>query len=84
MREGSIRGRLQVYDFAYELPGDSVHDLQTKGLGFQFSFGHQLQPLVNTFQEKSVKINFANHLRQEIVHRIVCRFVRNIVRVDGP
>jgi hypothetical protein len=43
-----------VSDSVYESPYDSVHDLHTKGLWFRLFFGHQLQPLVNTFQEKSV------------------------------
>jgi hypothetical protein len=43
------------YDSAYELPYDSVHDFHIKGSRSKLSFRHQLHPLVNTFQEKSVK-----------------------------
>jgi hypothetical protein len=48
-----------------------VHDLLTKGLGFQLSFGSQLQLLVNTYHVQSVENSIANHLVQEIVHGIV-------------
>jgi hypothetical protein len=71
-----------VSDSEYKLPYDSVHILYTKGLGFQLSFGHQLQPMVNKFYEKSVEI--ANHLVQEIVRGIVRRFVCKIAHVDVP
>jgi hypothetical protein len=37
-------------DSAYESTSDSVHNF-----GFSFSLCHQLQLLVKTFQEKSVK-----------------------------
>jgi hypothetical protein len=46
-----LRGRLHVSDSAH----DFMHNLHTKGLGFQLSLRHQLQPLVNTFQDKSVE-----------------------------
>jgi hypothetical protein len=83
--DGPLRGRLHVSDSAYELPYDWVHDLHTKGLGFSLSFGHQLQLLVNTYQEKSFKNKSPNYgLVQEIVHGIVCRFVCRIASVDGP
>jgi hypothetical protein len=67
-----------------ELPYDSVHDLHRKGLGLQLSFGHQLQLLVNMYQEKSFEKYISNHLVQEIVHRIPTRFcVRFRVRLDA-
>jgi hypothetical protein len=44
-----VRGRLHVYGSVYELPYDSVHNLLPKGIGFQFSIPHPLQPFVNTF-----------------------------------
>jgi hypothetical protein len=72
-----VRGRLHVSDSAYESPYDSVHDLHTKGLGFRLSFGHQLQLLLNTYQEKLSENKIANHLVHEIVHGIVCRFVQS-------
>jgi hypothetical protein len=58
-------GRLHVSDSVYELPYDSVHDLHTKGLGFRLSFGHQLQLIVNTFLETSVKKLIAKILSWE-------------------
>jgi hypothetical protein len=51
-----LRGRLHVSDSAFESPYDSMHNLHTRGLGwFLLSFGHQLQPLVNTYQVKLVE-----------------------------
>jgi hypothetical protein len=61
------------------LPYDSVHDLHTKG----YPLGHQLQLLVNTFQEKYVETLIYNHLVPEIVHGIVWRFVRKIGCANG-
>jgi hypothetical protein len=39
-------------------------------LGLRISFKHQLKLLVNTYQENSLKNLIANHIAQEIVHRI--------------
>jgi hypothetical protein len=66
-----LMGRLHVSDSAYESPYDSLHNLQTKGLGFRLSFRHQFQLLVNTYQKKLIDNKIANHLVPEIVHGIV-------------
>jgi hypothetical protein len=63
---------------------DLLHNLHTNCIRSQLSFKHQLQPLVNTFQEKSVENLISNHLVVEIVPRIVRLFVRKIARVDSP
>jgi hypothetical protein len=47
--------RLHVSDTADKSPHDSVNDCHAKSLGFRLYFGHQLQPLVNTFKERLVK-----------------------------
>jgi hypothetical protein len=82
--EREIRGRVHVSDSVYESPYNYVYDLHSNGLGFQLSFGHQLQPLVNTFQGKSSENLIANHFVREIVHGIVRRFKSRITSVDGP
>jgi hypothetical protein len=50
-----LRVRLHLSDSASKSPFDSVHDLHTKGLGFQLVIRQQLQPLVNTYQKKGFK-----------------------------
>jgi hypothetical protein len=50
-----LNGRLHVSYSAYESPYVFMNDLYTKGLGVGLSFGHQLQLLVNTLQEKSLQ-----------------------------
>jgi hypothetical protein len=83
----AFRGRLHASDSTYDSPHDSAHDLHAKGL-FRVliivSPRHQLQLLVNTYQEKLVNNYIANHLVQKIVHGIVRRFLRRIALVDGP
>jgi hypothetical protein len=49
-----------------------------EGLRVLIIHGHQLQRLVNTFQEISVRNLMANHRLQEIVHGIKRQFVCRI------
>jgi hypothetical protein len=79
-----LRGRLHVYESVYGLLYDSMHDLLPKGFGFEFFIIHPLPPCVNTFKKKSIPNSIAIHLWHQIVHRIVCRFVREFLRVDAP
>jgi hypothetical protein len=72
--------RLHVYDSLY----NSMNNLPKSQIGIQFFIRHLLQWSVNTFQQKSIKNLIEIDLWQEIVPRIVWRFVREIAHVDGP
>jgi hypothetical protein len=76
MFDAQFRCRLHVYESVYESvydsPYDSIHNLRL------------LQWSVNTFQQNSTKNKIGIGLWQEIVPRIVRRFVRKIARVHGP
>jgi hypothetical protein len=79
-----LRGRLHVYESVYDSPYDSINNLPTSQIGIQFFIRHPLQWSVYTFQPKLIKNLIERGLWQEIVHRIVWQFIREIARLDGP
>jgi hypothetical protein len=80
-----LKGCLHVYESVYDSPYDFMHDLHAGQIGIQFYISHSLQWSVYTFQQKKqFKKSLARYHWQQIVHRIVWRFVRKIARVDGP
>jgi hypothetical protein len=79
-----VRVRLHVYESVYDSPHDFMNNLPTSQIGIQFFTRHPLQWTVDTFQPKLIGNFIEIGLWQEIVHRIVWRFVREIARLDGP
>jgi hypothetical protein len=79
-----VRGRLHVSESAQESPFDSAYELNANRIGSTLFFYYPLHWFVNTFQPIKAKNSLAGHPWQQIVHRIVRKFVCKIALVDSP